>query len=307
MDKDTYTSLKKQMESTERFEDRVRWSLPPRHSGAGKKTNKTSSGLPQENIRAIQSERAYSPSGSRTRRHDRARSDDVSERGTDVSDLPHHISSSSVPASSYLPKARRSRTEPERAKWKSVMGTKDNEKREFFPKSVGSDGKLHHGAFVLGNLKSQECTRHNSTEETHVIRRCNFAHGSIGDTLQFVCTMCTSENWKFCKEKVSHKEYIWNLGPYLNSSGEIWKEKDLIMDQVSDKVLEDLSEDAAVLPDGSDFDMDWRPLSYEWGEEVDVNDHDECDRDDEGNEENGAEASDGWMTLGHNRFSALSK
>ena len=79
------------------------------------------------------------------------------------------------------------------------------------------------------------------------------------------------------------------------------------MDQVSDKVLEDLSEDAVVLPDGSDFDMDWRPLSYEWGEEVDVNDHDECDRDDEGNEENGAEASDEWMTLGHNRFSALSK
>ena len=307
VDKDKYTSLKKQMESTERFEDKIRWSLPPRHSGSGEKTNKISSGLPQENIRAIQSERAYSPSGSRTRIHDRARSDDVAEWGTDVSDLPHHISSSSVPASSYLPKARRSRTEPERAKWKSVMGTKGNEKREFSPKSVDSDGKLHHGAFVLGNLKSQECTRHKSTEETHVLRRCNFAHGWIGDTLQFVCTMCTSENWKFCKEKVSHKEYIWNLGPYLNSSGEIWKEKGLIMDQVSDKVLEDLSEDAAVLPDGSDFDMDWSPHSCEWGEEVDVNDHDECDRDDEGNEENGAEASDWWMTLGHNRFSALSK
>lgn len=119
--------------------------------------------------------------------------------------------------------------------------------------------------------------------------------------------MYTSENRKFCKEKVSDKEYIWNLGPYLNSSGKIWKGKGLTMDQVSDKVLEDLSEDAAVLPDGSGFDIDWRPLSHEWGEEVDDNDHDDGDRDDEGNEENGAEASDRWMTLGHNRFSALSR
>ena len=187
------------------------------------------------------------------------------------------------------------------------MGTKGSERREFFPKSVGSDGKLHHGAFFLGNLKSKECTRHNSIVETHVIERCNFAYGWIGETLQFVRTMCTSENWKFCKENVSHKEHIWDLGPYLNSSGEIWKERGLIMDQVSDKVLEDLSENAAVLPDGSDFDIDWRPLSHEWGEKVDDNDHDDGDRDDERDEENGAEASDWWMTLGHNRFSALSK
>ena len=145
-----------------------------------------------------------------------------------------------------------SQTELERAKWKSVMGTKGSERREFFPKSVGSDGKLHHGAFFLGNLKSKKFTRHNSIEETHVIERCNFAYGWIGETLQFVRTMCTSENWKFCKENVSHKE-------------------------------------------------------HEWGEKVDDNDHDDGDRDDEGDEENGAEASDWWMTLGHNRFSALSK
>ena len=156
VDKDTYTSLKKQMESTERFEDRVRWNLPPRHSGAGKKTNKTSPGLPQENIRAIQSEQTYTPPASRTRRHDIVRSEDVSEWAPDVSDLLYHISSSSVPANSYLPKAKRSsgwgmsayaspkevkvnqqkhysaaggRTEPERAKWKSVMGTKGKDRK----------------------------------------------------------------------------------------------------------------------------------------------------------------------------------
>lgn len=69
--------------------------------------------------------------------------------------------------------------------------------------------------------------------------------------------MYTSENRKFCKEKVSDKEYIWNLGPYLNSSGKKkGKGKGLTMDQVSGKVLEDLSEDAAVLRDGSDLDID---------------------------------------------------
>lgn len=46
---------------------------------------------------------------------------------------------------------------------------------------------------------------------------------------------------------------------------------------------------------------------FHTSEKVDDNDHDDGDRDDEGDEENGAEASDWWMTLGHNRFSALSK
>ena len=338
VDKDKYTSLKRQIGSTtpmttshpipERFDNRDRWSLP-RHFVAGKKTNKTSSDLPQGNIGAIQSEQTYTPPVSRTRRHDRdfyskVRSDDVSEWGPDVSD---------VPVNSYLPEAKRntdwsmsafasrkeeanqqkhslaarSQTKQERAKWKSVIGTKGNEKREFSPKSVDVDGKLHHGAFVLGLPKSQECTRHNSTEETHFIRGCNFAHGWIGDTLQFVCTKCTDENRKFCKEKVSHKEYIWNLGPYRTSSGEIWrKKKDPVMEQASEIVFEDPSEAKPVLLDdpwGST--NDWGAPLLEWGEEVD--DHDDGDHDDEGNKENGAEASDLWMTLGPNRFSALSE
>ena len=55
VDKDKYTSLKRQIGSTtpmttshpipERFDNRDRWSLP-RHFVAGKKTNKTSSDLP---------------------------------------------------------------------------------------------------------------------------------------------------------------------------------------------------------------------------------------------------------------------
>lgn len=338
VDKDTYTSLKRQKEnttpittsrpSTERFDSRDRWSLLPRHFGAGKKPTKTSSGLPQGNIRAIQNEWTCT----RPRRHDRdfdfkVRSNDIPKWGTD------HISSSSVPASSYFPKERfssdwgmsasaspnettnqrkhclaaESRTESERANWKSVMATKGCKKKEFPPKWLGSDGKLHHGALVLGNPKSQECTRHNSTEGTYIINHCSFAHGWIGDTLQFVCTKCTSENREVCKEKVCHKEYIWNLGPYLASNGEIWKKKGLVMDQASDIVLEGLSdsshEDETVQLDESwgSITDDWEPPPREWSEEVDD------DNDGEGNDENGTGASDLWMKFGNNRFSALSK
>lgn len=62
-----------------------------------------------------------------------------------------------------------------------------------------------------------------------------------------------------------------------------------------------------MLFDGLDVDMDWRLFLYEWGEEVDVNDYDECDCDDEGNEENGVEVLDWWMIFGYNRFSVLLK
>lgn len=87
--------------------------------------------------------------------------------------------------------------------------------------------------------------------ETYFIRGCNFARGWIGDTLQFVCNRCADENWKFCKEKVSRNEFIWNLGPYPTSSGEIRKKKKgPVKDQASDIVLEELLGGKAMLSDG---------------------------------------------------------
>jgi len=115
----------------------------------------------------------------------------------------------------------------ERENWKSVEGTCGHKRRTFDPKYVSRDGKLHHGAFVLGTRKSQECECHTHTSraEIKVTDDCNFAHGWRGDTLQHVCTKCTDENLTCCREKTKHEQFIWNLGPYYTSSGEIWSRR----------------------------------------------------------------------------------
>ena len=122
-------------------------------------------------------------------------------------------------------KAKESPADGTRVKSKRVVGTRGNEKRYFEPKYVAQEGKLRHGAFVLGTKKSKECSSHKRGCESTLTDKCKYAHGWRGDTLQFVCTKCTAEEKVFCKEKVNHKPYIWNLGPYLDSRGEIWKDE----------------------------------------------------------------------------------
>ena len=116
----------------------------------------------------------------------------------------------------------------ETGNWKSltVTVTRGTEKKIFIPKRVDkNDGKVYHGAFVLGVRKSKECPNHDykSGIKKEGTDRCIFAHGWRGDTLQSVCTKCTEENLRVCREKVAHKEFIWELGPYYNASGTIWK------------------------------------------------------------------------------------
>ena len=106
---------------------------------------------------------------------------------------------------------------------KSVLGRRGSTKKYFDLKRKTHDGKLHHGAFVLGTRKSQECRKHKLGSGHEETDRCNYAHGWRGDTLQFVCTKCTDEGKFLCYEKVKQEPYIWNLGPYLNSRGEVWK------------------------------------------------------------------------------------
>ena len=120
-------------------------------------------------------------------------------------------------------KAKERPADATRVKSKRVVGTRGNEKRCFEPKYVGQEGKLRHGAFVLGTRKAKECSVHK--RESTLTDKCEYAHGWRGDTLQFVCTKCTEEKKFLCKEKVNHKPYIWNLGPYLDSRGEIWKDE----------------------------------------------------------------------------------
>lgn len=121
------------------------------------------------------------------------------------------------------------RDAPSRSKpnLKSVIGTQPGteRKRTFHPQRVEKSGKLHHGAFVLGERKSKPCPNHDSkrTLTEDEVSLCIFAHEWLGDTLQFVCTKCTDEKRYLCKYKKEHKDFIWNLGPYLNSAGTKWK------------------------------------------------------------------------------------
>ena len=111
--------------------------------------------------------------------------------------------------------------------WKSVQGTRDRgkQKQVFKPRFVDKTGKIHHGSWVLGAEKSKECKIH--TKRTCDIRstsRCPFAHSWRGDTLQYVCTICTRNNKPVCKERNTHELCIWNLGPYYTEDGTIWKD-----------------------------------------------------------------------------------
>lgn len=136
-------------------------------------------------------------------------------------------------ASDNLTEERRLKSEADKT---SVVGTLSGRRKRFDLKRVSFDGRLHHGAFVRGVKKSQECCKHISRADARLIHSCNFAHSWCGDTLQFVCTKCTEANLYYCKEKVKHEQFIWNLGPYKNKCGEVWTEDDALY--VSNVVVE---------------------------------------------------------------------
>lgn len=60
--------------------------------------------------------------------------------------------------------------------------------------------------------------------EDKVIDCCNFVYGWRGDILQYVCIKCIDDNLICCKEKIRYEQFIWNLGLYYNSCGDIWKD-----------------------------------------------------------------------------------
>ena len=115
------------------------------------------------------------------------------------------------------------RSEPKLGNVRTIVGNRGTQKRHFNLTSTTPDGKVHHGAYVYGAKKSIECRKHTSWKDDPFTDWCNFAHSWKGDTLQFVCTKCTESKLSFCKEKVKHQEFIWNLGPYYNRYGEFWK------------------------------------------------------------------------------------
>lgn len=111
--------------------------------------------------------------------------------------------------------------------WKTIQGTRviGKHKQVFQPRYVDKTGKLHHGSWVLGAEKSKECKIHTGRGcDITSTTRCPFAHSWRGDTLQHVCTKCTRNYKPVCKERINHKMYIWNLGPYRKEDGTIWKD-----------------------------------------------------------------------------------
>ena len=107
----------------------------------------------------------------------------------------------------------------------TVVGIQGQKKRKFQPKGIDDKGRLHHGVLVLGAFKSKECDTHtNPNSQLHDIDRCTFAHSWRGDTRQFICTRCTQDEKKVCRQRKEHKQYIWDLGHYLNEDGKIWEE-----------------------------------------------------------------------------------
>ena len=116
-------------------------------------------------------------------------------------------------------------TSTESPRLKSVDGVKGDERKSFEPVSVDHSGKVHHGAFVLGLRKAKDCERHLPGTPPAVTDQCSFAHSWRGDTLQHVCLECTKRGYTYCKEKLNHKASIWNLGPYYDEKGDIWRSR----------------------------------------------------------------------------------
>lgn len=111
------------------------------------------------------------------------------------------------------------------SEWPSIMGTQGEKRRVFQLRYVDEKGRLRHGSWVLGAFKSQECRIHTSTScQLRDFERCTFAHSWRGDKYQFVCTKCTEDNKRECKERKEHHQFIWNLGRYLTEDGKIWKD-----------------------------------------------------------------------------------
>jgi len=109
--------------------------------------------------------------------------------------------------------------------WKRANGTRGTEKKGFNPTHIDPQGRLRHGAYVKGLPKSKECTKHTGPKcGLAATRRCDYAHSWKGDTRQFVCTKCSGKNLTYCNKKIEHKDFIWDLGPYYNAVGNIWRD-----------------------------------------------------------------------------------
>lgn len=90
----------------------------------------------------------------------------------------------------------------------------------FIPKWIDDEGRVHHGASVKRAKKSSECRTHTTDAFPET---CSFAHSRKGDTLQFVCQLCTKHELMYCNKKDEHSRHIYNLGAYFNEQADKWR------------------------------------------------------------------------------------
>ena len=108
--------------------------------------------------------------------------------------------------------------------WRPIDGKHiySGKKVQFKPICCDEKLRMRHGVRVRGADKSEECFRHTVGKAP---AGCTFAHSRIGDTLQFICAKCTCEKSRndWCQDKTKHRQFLFNLGPYRNIDGDVWK------------------------------------------------------------------------------------
>ena len=110
--------------------------------------------------------------------------------------------------------------------WMQVSGHQGKKRKIFCPKYEDQQGRLHHGAWMMGGKKSKDCEQHKSDDRVskETLKICNFAHYWCEDTVQYICQKCTDEKKRRCSNYKNHQHHKWNLGAFYSGSGKLWKE-----------------------------------------------------------------------------------
>ena len=101
--------------------------------------------------------------------------------------------------------------------------TPDGHQLSLEPQRIDPKGRVMHAAQVTGAPKSVICK---IPSERCSSGKCAFAHPTMDDPIkQTVCILCTKNNQDSCNKKIEHAEHIYDLGQFLNMSGEFWRER----------------------------------------------------------------------------------
>lgn len=96
----------------------------------------------------------------------------------------------------------------------------DGHQETFNPKRIDCNGRVLHGAMVIGAPKSVKCMHQKCFS-----RNCQFAHPPHDPQRQTICLLCTKDNKEICQNKTKHLLHFIDLGPFLHESGNYMKQR----------------------------------------------------------------------------------